>query len=62
MRVLKRCLKCDKPIIIINDNGNTERTNDIYIDKWGYERYYCKDCMRTAEYWRHKKAYRYTQA
>ena len=48
-----KCLKCGKTIAVTRqfDIGieyiyETENLNCRYIDKWGFERNYCKSCMR----------------
>lgn len=46
MKVVKVCNMCRKTAIQIkNDDGKTVSTNEIYIDQWGCERNFCKDCM-----------------
>ena len=46
MKVVKICNMCRKTAIQIkNDDGKTVSTNEIYIDQWGCERNFCKDCM-----------------
>ena len=50
----KKCNKCKKVIAYIyriDDTENSykfisENTSDRYIDKWGYERNYCKNCIK----------------
>lgn len=49
----KRCRKCGTPIseVLKHDNGKTysyEKRNleSRYIDRWGFERDYCKCCMK----------------
>ena len=47
MKIIKRCGICNKTAIQIrNDAGKVENTSDIYIDKWGYTRNFCKECMK----------------
>lgn len=48
-----QCVKCGKVIAVTNqietDNGFeyvTENAECRYIDKWGYVRNFCKDCMK----------------
>jgi fatty acid-binding protein DegV len=41
------CGMCHKTVIQIKDaNGKIQSTTDIYVDNWGYERNFCKECMR----------------
>lgn len=49
-----KCIKCGKVIAItrqaVTDEGHykyfTENEECRFIDKWGYERNFCKKCMR----------------
>jgi len=49
----KRCRKCGTPIseILRYDNGREytyegRNLESRYIDRWGFARDYCKDCMK----------------
>lgn len=47
MQPFKRCGMCHKTVIQVKDNeGKVQNTEDIFIDKWGGERYFCKECMK----------------
>lgn len=47
MEIVKVCNLCRKTAIQIrNDDGKIENTSNIFIDRWGYERNFCKDCMK----------------
>ena len=47
MEIVKICNLCKKTAIQIrNDDGKIENTSNIFIDQWGYERNFCKDCMK----------------
>lgn len=48
-----KCIRCGKEIAVtrqfITDAGfeyTTENAECRYIDRWGYERNFCKDCMK----------------
>lgn len=48
-----RCIKCGAVIGVVEqiDTGKEYRYNKVnlairYIDRWGYERNFCKKCMR----------------
>lgn len=49
----ERCSKCGKIIATIYKVDNNEEyqyieesTSDAFIDKWGYRRKFCKECMK----------------
>lgn len=41
------CGMCHKTVIRERDeNGKLVNTDEIFIDHWGYDRNFCKDCMK----------------
>lgn len=51
--IYTKCIKCGKTIAITKqiegEDGFkyiTENKDCRFIDKWGYERNFCKDCMK----------------